>query len=246
MNVDDLYLILHHHWVVDTAAFPDGRQCLQVAFIELIIAGSATRPAALVYVRKNEKRITSYCIGENDEEEDGTAKGADCDSDWDDIDAKTLCYGNVSLILLPNPGSIRDLLAMELDICHTKGHKRKPKRCVVLPTLCAKTNVKVRKIFVQTEVDDLIFDPVILMITLALLDDAFESNIRLVEDIFRTRVRPPRRSVHLRFKKSMHNIPIFRQAMPSVDGVRTSPTKALRYHTFLYYLQRLGMATGMI
>ena len=25
VNVDDIYLILHRHWVVDTATFPDGR-----------------------------------------------------------------------------------------------------------------------------------------------------------------------------------------------------------------------------
>jgi hypothetical protein len=31
MNVDDVFLVLHHHWVMDTANFPDGRQRLQVA-----------------------------------------------------------------------------------------------------------------------------------------------------------------------------------------------------------------------
>jgi hypothetical protein len=31
MNVDDIYLILHDHWVVDTAIFPDGRQRVQIA-----------------------------------------------------------------------------------------------------------------------------------------------------------------------------------------------------------------------
>src|SRR5271155_6233738 len=60
-----------------------------------------------------------------------------------------------------------------------------------------------RKIFVQSEVDDLIFDPVMLMIVLAILDDAFESDIESVEQIFGVRVRAPRRSVELKFKKSM-------------------------------------------
>jgi Protein of unknown function (DUF3435) len=89
-----------------------------------------------------------------------------------------------------------------------------------------------RKIFAQTEVDDLIFSPRSLMITLAILNGAFESIIPSVEDVFRIRVLSLRRSLQLRFKKSMHNVPIFRQAVPSMDGVRTSPEKALRYHTF--------------
>jgi Protein of unknown function (DUF3435) len=53
----------------------------------------------------------------------------------------------------------------------------------------------------------------------------------------------PRRSLQLKFKKEMLGIPIFRQA-ESMIGERTSTTKALRYHMFLYYLQRLGRATG--
>jgi len=51
MNVDYIYLILYHHWVLDTATFPDGRQRLQFDFLELLIAGTASRTAALVYVR---------------------------------------------------------------------------------------------------------------------------------------------------------------------------------------------------
>jgi Protein of unknown function (DUF3435) len=84
------------------------------------------------------------------------------------------------------------------------------------------------------------------MIVLAILDNVFKSQIRSVEDIFRLRVRAPRKSLQPRFEKSMLGIPIFRQAVPSVNGVRTSPTKALHYRTLLYYLQRLGMATGFM
>jgi hypothetical protein len=57
MNVDDVFLVLHHHWVMDTITFPDGRQRLQVAFLVLIIACTASRPGALVYVARNEKKV---------------------------------------------------------------------------------------------------------------------------------------------------------------------------------------------
>lgn len=100
------------------------------------------------------------------------------------------------------------------------------------------------KIFVQSEVDDLIFDPVIRMIALVIVDNAFDADITSIEHIFQLRVRAPRKSLQLKFKKEMLGTPIFRQAESTIDGVRTSTTKALRYHMFLYYHQRLGMATG--
>ena len=53
------------------------------------------------------------------------------------------------------------------------------------------------------------------MIVFALDDDAFEADIKSVEDIFRIRVQAPRRSVQLRFKKSMLGTPIVRQAVSS-------------------------------
>jgi hypothetical protein len=51
MNVDDIHLILYHHWVLDSATFPNGRQRLQFDFLELLIAGTASRTAALTYAR---------------------------------------------------------------------------------------------------------------------------------------------------------------------------------------------------
>ena len=50
--------------------------------------------------------------------------------------------------------------------------------------------------------------------------------------------------MQLPFKSSMQDVPVFRQATHSVKGPRTSPDKALRYHVFNDYLQRLGRGTG--
>jgi hypothetical protein len=44
----------------------------------------------------------------------------------------------------------------------------------------------------------------------------------------------------------MLHIPVVRQAVPSANGVQISSTKALPYHAYLYYLQRLGMVTGFM
>lgn len=96
MNVDDVFLILHHHWVMDTATFPDGRQRLQVPFLILTSAYTAIRPGALVYVPKNEKKDKSYCIGEDDEDEEEEEDDT-IDCDWGSEQAKTLCYSDTTL-----------------------------------------------------------------------------------------------------------------------------------------------------
>jgi Protein of unknown function (DUF3435) len=84
------------------------------------------------------------------------------------------------------------------------------------------------------------------MITIAILDDAFEAKITSVEDILYTRVRVPRRSLEFRWRAGMLKKPIFRLAERTPNGIETSPTKALRYYTYLYYLQRLGLQAGFM
>ena len=85
------------------------------------------------------------------------------------------------------------------------------------------------------------------MITLALLDEAFRADIHSVHDFYQIRVPPTRNSIEFDWKKEKQDIPIFRQAVPAGDGtIRTSGTEALRYHTYLYYLQRLGLTTGFM
>lgn len=98
----------------------------------------------------------------------------------------------------------------------------------------------------MSEVKESIFDIVMLVVAMAILDDAFESNIRSVEEILSTRVLAPRRSLRLKFDKSKLNIPICRQPVSTAYGIRTHEMKPLKYHTYLYYLQRLSLAVGMI
>ena len=95
------------------------------------------------------------------------------------------------------------------------------------------------KIFLLTEIDTLIFDAIMLMITIVIVDDTFEFNIKSSEQLFQIWVKKPQRSLHLRWKKSILKTPIFCQAMSSVNEVQTFNIKVLHYHTYLYYLQQL-------
>ncbi|KAF2228547.1 hypothetical protein EV356DRAFT_538004 [Viridothelium virens] len=167
MNVDDLFLILHHHWVWDTSWFPEPRQSLQLAFLILICAYTASRPGALVHAKGNanvvrECALAGYMVGntlstdsDSARDEDiqqnskhNTADRSNIEGDESQIPTEvvhTLCYKHVTLTLLPNPGGERDLLAMELDLQFTKGWRQNHKQ----------------KVYCLYKVDDLIFNPVI-------------------------------------------------------------------------------------
>lgn len=60
MNIDDLYIVLKYHWVLSTTAYLDGRQIIQLAFLMLVLASTASRPGALVYVDLNERTNVSH------------------------------------------------------------------------------------------------------------------------------------------------------------------------------------------
>ena len=83
------------------------------------------------------------------------------------------------------------------------------------------------------------------MIVLGILDNAFELEFQTIEQVFMVRVDPHRTTSRLRWKKSWENKPIFRQAIATADGIGTSD-KPIPYHTFLYYIQRLGFMAGMM
>ena len=111
MNVDDVFLVLHHHWALDTSTFPDERQRLQLAFLVLLCAYTATRPGALVYVKRNVEVLAECPICEAEEK---NVKCGDSDSELDnqnirgdamDLDheeiIECLCYKHITLVLLP-------------------------------------------------------------------------------------------------------------------------------------------------
>ncbi|KAL2847243.1 hypothetical protein BJY01DRAFT_212753 [Aspergillus pseudoustus] len=227
MNVDDLYIVLKYHWVQSTTPYPDGRQIIQLAFLMLVSAYTASRPGALVYVDRNERTNVSHFYGQSNSDDVVEVQQIDWDSLTEDL--KTLCWGQITLVLLPNPGGLRDYLAMEVDLRHTKGHQNNPKR----------------KIFLMSEVKEPVFDIILLILALAFIDDAFEPEyIQSVEDLFMTRVLEPRRSLILKFKKEKLNVPVCRQPISTISEMGTDDMKPLLYHTYLSYLRVLSLCVG--
>lgn len=110
MNVDDMYLVLHHYWVLDALVFPDERQRSQLAPLLLFSAYTATRPAALVYKKTDRDKQREYYLGWEDKDPEDLDNSNRMDLDIEDI--RMLCYEDVTLMMLPNPNGKRDLLAI--------------------------------------------------------------------------------------------------------------------------------------
>ncbi|KAK4207265.1 hypothetical protein QBC37DRAFT_487614 [Rhypophila decipiens] len=224
LNVDDIYVILHHHWVHDRSKFPDEHQRIQLGLMIQIQSYTATRPRVLAYVPINKERIEAHYIGQN--------KEVDLSAEWnpEEDDFRTVSYRDIKLFFLPNPGAPKDLLVMEITLRYTKGWNQRP----------------IPKTFILYEVGDLMFDATILMVALAILDQAFKAEVSSVEDIYKIRVTSPRHSLEFDWKEDVLDIPAFRQPESSSGNVGTSPTQPIRYHTYLGYLQRLGILSGFM
>ncbi|KAI9810031.1 MAG: hypothetical protein M1827_006729 [Pycnora praestabilis] len=238
MGVDDLLLVLTHHWAKDKSVFPNERQRVQLPMILLFAAYTASRPGELVDAmlsQENKRRIKEMNQQwkepwDNPENSDYDEIGADRGKEKETERSKAVCYEDIRLMLLrnPTPGE-RHVLAMEITLAHHKGVDRRLK-----PTT-----------FLFREEDDPIFCPITHILTLAFVDHAFEApSLRSVEQIFGLRILKPVNCIQLHWKESMKKIPVFRQAVRAANGFKTSPNKALRYSTFDHYLERLGYATG--
>ncbi|KAK5997643.1 hypothetical protein PT974_03007 [Cladobotryum mycophilum] len=150
---------------------------------------------------------------------DHDESGESDDEEHMENEFKTLCYKDIKLYLIKGGDGERDRLVMEVTLRYTKGWDRK-----LLP-----------KTFTISEVDNLLFDATIPFLALAFLDNAFESGIRSVSDIYSARVK----------RKNILNTPIFRQPIKQEDGIcRTSKTEALYYDTYRRDLRKLGMIAG--
>jgi len=60
LGMDDLLLLLNHHWARDTATFPIEQHQVQFALILLLLFSTGCRPAELVDAKKKRKDNTGF------------------------------------------------------------------------------------------------------------------------------------------------------------------------------------------
>ncbi|KAF7944137.1 hypothetical protein EAE96_010541 [Botrytis aclada] len=235
IGVDDLLLLLNHHWARDTSVFPTERHRIQFALILLILFGTGCRPAELVDAQKKPKSASSAeDISEGDESDDdhGIKFGNSTFGKNNNNSNKTercdaLCYEDIRLLAVRNSKNNKDhVLAMEVTLAHHKGHKRCPK-----PT-----------VFFFTEIDDPIFCPITHLIALALADNAFEApSLSTPKLVFEHKIHGPIFCTPLNWKAEKLKTPIFRRYKATSPDSLTAP---LPYSQFRDCLNRLGCATG--
>ena len=81
---------------------------------------------------------------------------------------------------------------------------------------------------------------------MALYDNVFVAeSVRNISHIFGAKVPSGKRSLQLKMKRKVLDIPVFREPGRTADGYRTSPTQPLRSGTWLRYLRRLGRNSGL-
>lgn len=140
LSVDDLLLVLHHHWVLCTWVYPDEEQRLLVALLFLFAAYTGSRPCSLVdaSVKKLEDptrntvedETPSSCDSgyEDDNSEDGDEPAYDKDADTDMEELKSVLYEHVTILAVKVKE--RSVLVMFITVIHTKGEDRKPQPSV--------------------------------------------------------------------------------------------------------------------
>jgi hypothetical protein len=90
----------------------------------------------------------------------------------------------------------------------------------------------------------LAYYPIAYIAALAFVDDAFENARLTPELLYKLRVPKRLHVLPLRFKKSIHNIPIFRSTVRTASGVVTYLILPRSYHSASDDLKRLGEVAG--
>ncbi|KAI9773157.1 MAG: hypothetical protein M1840_008278 [Geoglossum simile] len=153
--------------------------------------------------------------------ESGCAKGSN----------EALCYKDVKILVIPgSDGAYRDTLVMTITLRYMKG---------------CRGGSKVKTYVCHERDDTLAFCPILPFLALAIDDDAFEiPELKSPEHIFQIKVNRPRKSLHLRWKESILDTPVFRRSVRAADGIRTSHNMAMPYDTLNTYMKRLGRSAG--
>ncbi len=93
--------------------------------------------------------------------------------------------------------------------------------------------------------DDPLFSLLDHFISLAVYDDAFEATYaKNVENMFWVKIPPGRKSLTLKWKRRVLDLPVFREPLRSAGVVGTSPTEPLLASTWIRYLKQLGRKAG--
>ncbi|OAQ60387.1 FluG domain-containing protein [Purpureocillium lilacinum] len=138
---------------------------------------------------------------------------------------KALCYEDILLMLVRHPTTGATIPAMAIKFIHHKGADNKPK-----PT-----------IFFFTPTRKLLFNVIMVIIALALDDNAFDApSLTDAASVYTKHVPGPTQCIPLRWKKEKLKIPVFRR----IQGTLLSEVEPMTYSKLYYDMGRQSLDAG--
>jgi len=161
-----------------------------------------------------------------------------------------LCFEDISLLLLFPIQSQRSPTSFSPRsrsfIPREKTIALESKQCSYLRSIYYNNLLSTRKTFVVEREENPLLCLVDHLLFMALHDDVFVAeSTRDVSYIFRAKPSAAKKSLTLKIKADALNQPVFREPERAADEYRTSKTKPLRSSTWLRYLKRLGLKSGL-
>ncbi|SLM34469.1 Protein of unknown function DUF3435 [Lasallia pustulata] len=234
IGLDDLYLLLYTHWMLDDSTFKDERQRVQVATGLLTAAFFGCRPCSLFDTRvkteepdgldvpTDDTAVASAQGGRravNDIKMDASNqmksnRNGDFNTPWDshgDSDSDSGCLYNCD------------------EDCDTDDD------CDAGPEA---TRSFLKTLVIGGGDDDPLFSLLDHFTSLAVHDDA--TYAKNIENMIRVKISPGRKSLTLKWKRRVLDLPVFREPLRSAGEVGTSPTEPLLASAWIRYLKQLG------
>ncbi|KAI0033819.1 hypothetical protein K488DRAFT_46827, partial [Vararia minispora EC-137] len=222
----DLLAMLIHAISYDKRILGDERLQLSILSCYLVLGYTGCRPAEIV---DGEKKVpTDPRWKELFESRNLLQMEAASDPEFeDDLPRQSprppnaLCYEDITLFVCRHPETGEDCLGMAIKFTHHKGHDNKLK-----PTV----------FFYQT--NRVMFDLVTLIISLALIDGAFESeNLTSVDAVFDAEVPDGLEYLPLQWKKEWLSRPVFRSSNSDLS-------KPMSYRALHEYMRDHSLEMG--
>ncbi|KIW36296.1 hypothetical protein, variant 3 [Exophiala oligosperma] len=142
-----------------------------------------------------------------------------------------LTYGDLDLYIEKNAETHADMLRLGVKLTKTKSRQKR----------------KRPKTYTFNLDRNPIFCPITHIVSLAFDDSAFgPPDLNSPDILFRLRARREKGCQPIPWRNNMLNVPFFRRAVATKEGVKTSPDKALTYNVYQAWVKRLGEALGYL
>ncbi len=179
----------------------------------------------------------------------------DCDTDDEctagSEETRSFLYRHITIYIVPSSTpKTPNTIFTKITLLHTKGEDNNPRVWVYPVHLCIMSVADVcayrKTLVIDGENDHPLFCLLDHLLALALDDEAFEAeSAKYIENIFWVKMPPGKRSLTLKWKREVLDLPVLREPMRGAEGSGTSPTKPLCAITFARNLKRTGRKAGL-